>query len=64
MKTHKIMIVAEVVDDADYEVIRDAIGDFPEVVDVEPPKAISKSVRSISSWLYYLGLLKSKKGEN
>jgi len=34
--THKIMIIAEVKDDADYKIIQRNIADFPEVVGVEP----------------------------
>ena len=32
--SHKIIIIAKVKDDADYEVIKDNLADFPEVIDV------------------------------
>ena len=34
--SHKITIIAEVFDDADYNVIRDHLSDFPEVSVVYP----------------------------
>ena len=39
--THKIIVVIVVKDNADYKVIQRNIADFPEVVDIEFPKAIS-----------------------
>lgn len=32
--SHKIIIIAKVKDTADYEVIKDNLADFPEVIDV------------------------------